>query len=92
MFPRYTCSSASGVTTPGVCDARLVTSTILLLACAKGDVALDRIRVLVGQERSESFTLERKEKFSLSLVKSVAAMANTYGGAHRGRCDRPKTG
>lgn len=74
------CSSASGVTTPRVCDARSVTSTISLLACAKNDVTLDRIRVLVGQEQSESFTLEYKEKFSPNLVKSVAAMANTYGG------------
>lgn len=35
---------------------------------------------LVGQDQPESLTLECKEKFSPGLVKSVAAMANTYGG------------
>jgi hypothetical protein len=53
-----------------------VTSTISLLACAKGDVALDRIRVLVGQERSESFTVEHKEEFSAELILCAAASSD----------------
>lgn len=55
-------------------------STISLLACAKADVTLDRVKALVGQEGSESLTLEYKERYSENLIKAVAAMANTYGG------------
>jgi len=60
--------------------ARVVTSTTSLFACSPADVTLDRVRELVGQDLPESLTLEYKEKYSYSLVKSVAAMANTYGG------------
>ena len=37
-------------------DAPLVVSTTSLLACSRDDVTLDRIRVLVSQERPESLT------------------------------------
>jgi Putative DNA-binding domain len=47
---------------------------------ANGDQHTDEVQGHIGQERSESFALEHKEKFSPSLIKSVAAMANTYGG------------
>jgi hypothetical protein len=43
-------------------------------------VTLERVLELVGQDLPESLTLEYKEKYSQSLVKSVAAMANSYGG------------
>lgn len=58
----------------------LVTSTTSLFSCPSSDVTLDRVRELVGQELPESLTLEYKEKFSSSLVSTVAAMANSYGG------------
>ena len=48
--------------------------------CAAADVTVDRVRALVEQNPPESLTLEFKEKYSPSLVKSVAAMANSYGG------------
>jgi hypothetical protein len=48
--------------------------------CAVADVTVDRVRALVEQDPPESLTLEFKEKYSPSLVKSVAAMANSYGG------------
>jgi hypothetical protein len=51
-----------------------------LFACSAADVTLERVRELVGQDLPESLTLEYKEKHSSSLVESVAAMANTYGG------------
>lgn len=57
-----------------------MTSTTSLLACSAADVTFNRVSELVAQGQPESFTLEYKEKFSASLVKSVAAMANTYGG------------
>lgn len=41
---------------------------------------MDRVRELVDQNLPESLTLEYKEKYSSSLVTSVAAMANSYGG------------
>ncbi len=59
---------------------RGMSSTMSLLACARTDVTLDRVMTLVRQQTAESLTLEYKEKFSQQLVKSVAAMANTYGG------------
>jgi hypothetical protein len=62
------------------CHALMVTSTMSLFACSPADVTLERVRELVGQDLPESLTLEYKEKYSSSLVKSVAAMANTYGG------------
>lgn len=58
----------------------MVTSTMSLFACSPADVTVERVRELVGQDLPENLTLEYKEKYSLSLVKSVAAMANTYGG------------
>jgi Schlafen, AlbA_2 len=51
-----------------------------LFACAPADVTLERVRELVGQVLPESLTLEYKQRYSPSLVKSVGAMANTYGG------------
>ena len=51
-----------------------------LFSCPASAVTLDRVRALAGQNMPESLTLEYKEAFSPSLVKSVAAMANTYGG------------
>lgn len=66
-------------------------STLSLLACARTEVTLDRVATLVGQAPSESLTLEYKEKFSPQLVKSVAAMGNTYGGLIIvGVTDRPQ--
>jgi Putative DNA-binding domain len=62
------------------CHALVVTSTMSLFACSPADVTLERVRELVGQDLPESLTLEYKEKYSPSLVKSVAAMANSYGG------------
>ena len=55
-----------------------MTSTMLLFACSPADVTLERVRELIGQDLPESLTLEYKEKYSPSLVKSVGAMANTY--------------
>jgi hypothetical protein len=57
-----------------------MTSTTSLFACAPADVTIERVEELVDQDLPESLTLEYKEKYSSSLVKSVAAMANTYGG------------
>ena len=57
-----------------------MTSLASLFACPAADVTLDRVRGLIGQDLPESLTLEYEEKFSSSLVTSVAAMANTYGG------------
>lgn len=51
-----------------------------LFSCAAVDVTIDRISQLVLQNLPESLTLEYKEMFSGSAVKSIAAMANTYGG------------
>jgi predicted HTH transcriptional regulator len=58
----------------------MVTSTTSLFACSAADVTLERVKELVGQDQPESLTLEYKEKYTPGLVKSVAAMANTYGG------------
>ena len=62
------------------CHALMVTSTTSLFSCSPADVTLERVQELVGQDLPESLTLEYKEKYSQSLVKSVAAMANSYGG------------
>ena len=51
-----------------------------LFACSPADVTVERVRDLVGQDLPESLTLEYKERYSPSLVKSVGAMANSYGG------------
>jgi hypothetical protein len=58
----------------------MVTSMTSLFNCSPADVTLERVRELVGQDLPESLTLEYKARYSSSLVKSVAAMANTYGG------------
>ncbi|HUZ56287.1 MAG TPA: ATP-binding protein [Streptosporangiaceae bacterium] len=57
-----------------------MTSTMSLFACSPADVTLERVRDLAGQDLPESLTLEYKERYSQGLVKSAAAMANTYGG------------
>lgn len=57
-----------------------MTSTTSLFDSSPADITLERVRELVGQDLPESLTLEYKERYSSSLVKSVAAMANTYGG------------
>jgi hypothetical protein len=62
------------------CHALMVTSTTSLFSCSPADVTLERVQELVGQDLPESLTLEYKEKYSQSLVNSVAAMANSYGG------------
>lgn len=62
------------------CDTLAVTSTMSLFACSPADVTLGRVRELIGQDLPESLTLEYKERYSPSLVKSGGAMANTYGG------------
>jgi len=81
--------SAHGVDTPGSPRCRgftgsgnacRMTSTASLFRCSASDITLDRVRSLVGEGQPESLTLEYKEKFSDRLVKSVAAMANSYGG------------
>jgi Putative DNA-binding domain len=58
----------------------MVTSTASLFACSAADVTIERVRELVGQDPPESLTLEFKERYSSGVVKSIAAMANTYGG------------
>jgi hypothetical protein len=57
-----------------------VTSVQSLAACAAGDVTWERVRALVDLGLPESITLEYKSTYSPSLVKTVAAMANAYGG------------
>jgi hypothetical protein len=57
-----------------------MTSTASLFSCAASDVTLGRVQDLVNQSLPESLTLEYKERFSPGLVKTVAAMANSYGG------------
>ena len=70
-----------------------MTSTTSLFACAPADVTLERVRELAAQALPESLTLEYKERYSPSLVKSVAAMANTYGGIIMvGVADQPSPG
>src|SRR5258708_4415515 len=57
-----------------------VTSTTSLFACAPADVTFDRVAELVGHDPPESLTLEFKERYSPDVVRSIAAMANSYGG------------
>jgi|SRR5579884_1027313 len=57
-----------------------MTSINSLFQCAAQDVTIERVRELVAQAQPESLTLEYKEGFTPNLVKSIAAMANTYGG------------
>jgi hypothetical protein len=53
---------------------------VTLFASSAPGVTLDRVRQLIEQNLPEGLTLEYKEAYSSSLVKSVAAMANSYGG------------
>lgn len=57
-----------------------MTSTLSLFAGAPADVTLERVRELVAQDPPESLTLEFKRQYSSSVVRSIAAMANSYGG------------
>jgi hypothetical protein len=57
-----------------------MTSIMSLFQCAAQDVTLERVRDLVNQSQLESLTLEYKERFTPNIVKSVAGMANSYGG------------
>jgi predicted HTH transcriptional regulator len=57
-----------------------VTSTLSLTACAPADVTWDRVQGLVASSPHETLTLEYKSVYTPGLVKTVAAMANTYGG------------
>ncbi|MEW2615002.1 ATP-binding protein [Streptomyces sp. NPDC047880] len=52
-----------------------------LFAASAADLTIERIRALAARpDQLESLTLEFKREYSLSLVKTIAAMANTYGG------------
>ncbi|MFD9280294.1 helix-turn-helix domain-containing protein [Streptomyces mirabilis] len=52
-----------------------------LFAASAADLTIERIRALAARpDQVESLTLEFKREYSLSLVKTIAAMANTYGG------------
>lgn len=51
-----------------------------LFATPATEITLERIRELVNQTPNETLTVEYKQEFSRSLVKTVAAMANSYGG------------
>jgi hypothetical protein len=57
-----------------------MTTPASLFAASAADVTLERVRQLVGQNLPEGLTLEYKEAYDRSFVKSVAAMANSYGG------------
>lgn len=57
-----------------------MTSVQSLAACAAGDVTWERVRALIDFDLPESVTLEYKSAYSASLVKTVAAMGNSYGG------------
>ncbi|MFF1405119.1 helix-turn-helix domain-containing protein [Streptomyces sp. NPDC058294] len=52
-----------------------------LFAASAADLTIERIRVLAARpDQVESLTLEFKREYSKSLVTTIAAMANTYGG------------
>ncbi|WP_240799551.1 ATP-binding protein [Streptomyces sp. A1277] len=52
-----------------------------LFAASAADLTIDRIRALAARpDQVESLTLEYKSEYSSSLVQTIAAMANTYGG------------
>jgi hypothetical protein len=57
-----------------------VASVTSLFNSPAADITLERVRELVSQNLPESLTLEYKAAYSSSLVNSVAAMANSYGG------------
>ncbi|MFF5393074.1 helix-turn-helix domain-containing protein [Streptomyces sp. NPDC013012] len=52
-----------------------------LFAASAADLTIERIRALAARpDQVESLTLEFKREYSRSMVKTIAAMANTYGG------------
>ncbi|MGW4186238.1 AlbA family DNA-binding domain-containing protein [Streptomyces albidoflavus] len=52
-----------------------------LFAASAADLTIERIRALAARpDQVESLTLEYKSEYSSSLVQTIAAMANTYGG------------
>lgn len=52
-----------------------------LFAASAADLTIERIRALAARpDQVESLTLEFKREYSKSMVKTIAAMANTYGG------------
>ncbi|MGW0467623.1 AlbA family DNA-binding domain-containing protein [Streptomyces sp. NPDC003027] len=52
-----------------------------LFAASAADLTIERIRALAARpDQVESLTLESKRAYSFGLVKTIAAMANTYGG------------
>ncbi|WP_158712509.1 MULTISPECIES: helix-turn-helix domain-containing protein [Streptomyces] len=52
-----------------------------MFAAAAADLTIERIRALAARpDQVESLTLEFKREYSKSLVTTIAAMANTYGG------------
>lgn len=57
-----------------------MTTPATIFASSPGDITLDRVRQLVDQNLPEGLTLEYKEAYTSNLVRSVAAMANSYGG------------
>lgn len=57
-----------------------MTSTQSLAACAAADVTYERVQALVAASPQETLTLEYKSVYTQGLVKTVAAMGNSYGG------------
>ncbi|MEV6408649.1 ATP-binding protein [Streptomyces bobili] len=52
-----------------------------LFTASAADLTIERIRAVAARpDQVESLTLEFKREYSPSLVKTIAAMANTYGG------------
>ncbi|MCC5032446.1 ATP-binding protein [Streptomyces sp. WAC 00631] len=52
-----------------------------LFTASAADLTIERIRAFAARpDQVESLTLEFKREYSTSLVKTIAAMANTYGG------------
>ncbi|MEU9759851.1 ATP-binding protein [Streptomyces sp. NPDC047987] len=52
-----------------------------LFAASAADLTIERIRALAARsDQVESLTLEFKREYSYGLVKTIAAMVNTYGG------------
>ncbi|MBK3561255.1 ATP-binding protein [Streptomyces sp. MBT56] len=52
-----------------------------LFAASAADLTIERIRALAARpDQVESLTLEFKREYSKSVVRTIAAMANTYGG------------
>jgi hypothetical protein len=55
--------------------------TTSLFAASAADLTIERIRAFAARpEQVESLTLEFKREYSTSLLKTIATMANTYGG------------